>query len=79
MAKRESTSKVVGVRFNELGKLYHFDASNVPDVKPGDYVIVSTSRGRELGQVVNRPEKPEDCRTGPPHRVEDRNAGCYSS
>jgi cell fate regulator YaaT (PSP1 superfamily) len=58
MAKRESTSKVVGVRFNELGKLYHFDASNVPDVKPGDYVIVSTSRGRELGQVVNQPEKP---------------------
>jgi cell fate regulator YaaT (PSP1 superfamily) len=70
MAKRESTSKVVGVRFNELGKLYHFDASNVPEVKPGDYVIVSTSRGRELGQVVNQPEKPPKPSEGSWKKVE---------
>ena len=51
MAKKKNAPKVVGVRFNEIGKLYHFDAGNVPDVETGDYVIVSTSRGRELGQI----------------------------
>ncbi len=70
MAKSEPTRNVVGVRFNELGKLYHFDASNVPDVKPGDYVIVSTSRGRELGQIVNQPEKPPKPSEGSWKKVE---------
>lgn len=58
MANRETTHKVVSVRFNDFGKLYHFDARNVPDVKPGDYVVVSTSRGRELGKIVDEPKNP---------------------
>ncbi|NIS82821.1 MAG: stage 0 sporulation protein [Anaerolineales bacterium] len=49
----KSTSKIVGIRFHTLGKLYHFDASDAPDVKVGDYVVVSTSRGRELGQIIH--------------------------
>ncbi|OGO72006.1 MAG: hypothetical protein A2Z37_11580 [Chloroflexi bacterium RBG_19FT_COMBO_62_14] len=49
---------VVGIRFQEIGKLYHFEASSVPDLKPGDFVIVSTSRGREMGQVASLPSGP---------------------
>jgi cell fate regulator YaaT (PSP1 superfamily) len=43
---------VASIRFQPVGKLYHFDASNIDDLKTGDYVIVSTSRGRELGAVA---------------------------
>src|SRR2546427_10451021 len=44
---------IIGVRFMRVGKLYHFDASGHPQVKPGDRVIVETTRGRQLGEVVN--------------------------
>ena len=47
------SNSVVGVRFQKLGKLYHF---RLPDDKesidPGDHVIVETKRGRQLGQVI---------------------------
>jgi cell fate regulator YaaT (PSP1 superfamily) len=43
---------VVGVRFHVVGKLYHFDSTAYPDVQLGDYVIVETSRGRQLGQIM---------------------------
>ncbi len=43
---------VVGIRFAEIGKSYHFDANSVPQIKVGDRVIVETSRGRQLGTVV---------------------------
>jgi cell fate regulator YaaT (PSP1 superfamily) len=52
MSQITMTSRVVGIRFQPLGKMYHFDASKVTDLKTGDYVLVSTSRGRELGQVI---------------------------
>jgi cell fate regulator YaaT (PSP1 superfamily) len=58
MSERTSTPKVVGIRFQKVGKLYHFDASSVPDLRAGDYAIVSTSRGRELGQVVGFVDRP---------------------
>ena len=45
-------SLVVGIRFAERGKPYHFDASSVPHINVGDRVIVETSRGRQLGEVV---------------------------
>lgn len=48
----------VGVRFQKLGKLYHFDLGEYGDVVPGDYVIVETKRGRQLGQVI-APVEPE--------------------
>ncbi len=43
---------VAGVRFQKVGKLYHFDYSDYPELKAGDYVIVETSRGRQMGQVM---------------------------
>lgn len=42
----------IGVRFQKLGKLYHFDLGGCSDVQPGDHVIVETKRGRQLGQVI---------------------------
>ena len=45
-------SGVVGVRFQKLGKMYHFTASSEHDINPGDHVIVETRRGRQLGQVI---------------------------
>ncbi len=46
-------SGVIGVRFQPLGKLYHFRHNGVRDgIEPGDHVIVRTKRGRQLGQVM---------------------------
>jgi cell fate regulator YaaT (PSP1 superfamily) len=53
MTNKMVESKVVAIRFQPTGKVYHFDASDVEDIKIGDYVLVSTSRGNELGKVVN--------------------------
>src|SRR5690348_13921311 len=50
---RPNTRTIIGVRFMRVGKIYHFDASGHPAVKPGDRVIVETTRGRQLGEVVN--------------------------
>lgn len=45
---------VVGIRFQKLGKLYHFGLTQeqMQEVRPGDYVLVETRRGRQLGQVI---------------------------
>ena len=44
---------IVGIRFHGGGKTYHFNASVCPDIQERDYVIVETSRGQQLGQVVS--------------------------
>ncbi len=49
----ENQRTVAGVRFQRVGKLYHFDYSDYPALQPGDYVIVETTRGRQMGEVVN--------------------------
>ena len=46
--------KIVGVQFQKNGKLYYFDTNGF-DVKPGEYVIVDTARGHDLGEVVLGP------------------------
>ena len=43
--------KITGVQFQENGKMYYFDSSEL-EVKTGDYVIVDTVRGNDLGVVV---------------------------
>ena len=45
-------SSIVGIRFQKLGKLYHFKVGNISDIEPGDQVVVETKRGRQLGQVI---------------------------
>ena len=49
---------IVGVRFQQIGKVYHFDASTIGDIQAGDRVIVETTRGRQLGEVTQLVEKP---------------------
>ena len=42
---------IIGVQFEEVGKIYYFDASRFPDLKPGDPVVVRTSRGLQLAHI----------------------------
>jgi len=39
------------VRFQPTGKVYHFYASD-QDLRPGDFVLVETVRGQQLGEAV---------------------------
>jgi cell fate regulator YaaT (PSP1 superfamily) len=55
----ESSARVAGIRFQKLGKLYHFECSNFPELIPGDYVIVETARGRQMGQVMGFVDEPD--------------------
>ena len=59
---------IVGIRFHSGGKTYHFDASSCPDIQERDYVIVETSRGQQLGQVVSflEPKNKKDVRNWKP-------------
>ncbi|MCP4536874.1 MAG: stage 0 sporulation family protein [Chloroflexi bacterium] len=41
------------MRFQTTGKLYDFDARAHRELQPGDFVLVETARGQQLGQVVN--------------------------
>ena len=54
---------IIGVRFTKVGKIYHFDSTAISDVGLGEHVIVDTSRGRHLGEVVQIvqevPSKPD--------------------
>jgi len=49
-------SNIVGIRFQQAGKVYYFDAADIP-MEVNDYVVVETSRGQELGKVVISPEQ----------------------
>mgnify|MGYP007005259198 CR=1 FL=1 len=46
-----SQTNIIGVQFEEVGKIYYFDASRYPELKPGDPVIVRTSRGLQLAHI----------------------------
>jgi len=59
------TPNIVGVRFSKVGKVYHFDASKLENYRTGDVVIVETSRGWQLGEIVARIQDP----TPPPEGV----------
>ena len=43
--------KIIGVRFRKPGKIYFFDADNI-EVQKQDKVIVETTMGQEIGEVV---------------------------
>jgi len=50
--KSKKLPVVVGIRFSPIGKSYYFDASEIKNVRLGDYLVVETSRGWQLGQLV---------------------------
>ncbi len=62
---------IVGIRFQKVGKVYHFDASSCDDIRVGDFAVVETSRGRQLGevvQIVSDPAPPPEGSWKPIHR-----------
>ena len=61
--------KLVGVRFQPIGKVYHYDATGFAAIKVKDWVIVDTARGRQMGQIATV-NPPKDKVTGPFKRLE---------
>lgn len=55
---------VVGVSFRPVTKVYYFEAAGFQDLQAGDYVVVETSQGREVGQVVWSPKVVSDAEVG---------------
>lgn len=51
--------RVVAVRLRQRGQFYDFDARDL-DLAPGDWVIVDTARGQDIGQVVRPPREVAD-------------------
>lgn len=49
-------TKIVGIRFRNMGKIYYFDPKNYK-MQIGDHVIVETARGIEFGRVVLGPKE----------------------
>ena len=49
-------AEIVGVRFKRAGKVYYFDPAGI-DLEANDHVVVRTTRGLELGQVVISPKQ----------------------
>lgn len=47
--------RVVGVEFRPVTKIYHFDPAGHDDLKVGEYVVVDTAQGMEVGRVVIPP------------------------
>ena len=45
---------IIGIRFKRAGKVYYFDAAGI-ELEAGDYAVVKTSRGLDLGHVVIAP------------------------
>jgi cell fate regulator YaaT (PSP1 superfamily) len=58
------TNIIIGVRFQNSGKIYHFNASDHPEIQAGDHVIVETSRGTQLGEVASVMVDPQNQRDG---------------
>lgn len=52
-------TKVIGVRFRNVGKIYYFGPKDY-DIHVGSHVIVETARGVEYGHVVLAPREVED-------------------
>lgn len=50
---------VVGIRFKRAGKVYYFDPAGI-DMEVSDRVIVKTTRGLEMGEVVITPHQVMD-------------------
>jgi cell fate regulator YaaT (PSP1 superfamily) len=56
-SEKNTTSRIAGVRFSKVGKIYHFDCGEIADMQAGDAVIVETSQGWQMGFVTNLIDK----------------------
>jgi cell fate regulator YaaT (PSP1 superfamily) len=66
------TSEIVGVRFSKVGKIYNFDARKLENYRIGDVVLVETSRGWQIGEIVTKVSNQEIVNEGNPVKVIDR-------
>ena len=48
-----NSQMIAGVRFQPRGRVYHFDVRDHQDLRSGDFVLVETARGQQLGEVIN--------------------------
>ena len=63
---------LIGIRFQKIGKIYHFDGSNFRDIRVGDFAVVETSRGKQIGeviQIIDEPQRPPDGSWKPIHHI----------
>ena len=58
-------TKIVGIRFRNVGKIYYFDPKNYK-MQVGDHVIVETARGIEYGYVVLGNREVDETKVIPP-------------
>lgn len=52
----DSTTRIAGIRFRNAGKVFYFHAAGLR-LEPGEYVVVESARGPELGKVVIAPDQ----------------------
>ena len=67
-------AEIVGIRFKKARRVYYFDPAGI-DLEVNDYVVVKTTRGLELGQVVIAPEQVLDSEVSEPLKPVVRKAG----
>jgi cell fate regulator YaaT (PSP1 superfamily) len=65
---------VVGLRFSKVGRVYHFVANDEQDLKIGDFAVVETSRGWQLGEVVQMLTSSDLSEENAPRKSIDRRA-----
>lgn len=49
---------IYGIRFTRIGKIYHFNGSELENLRPGEQVLVETSRGQQIGEVIQAFQTP---------------------
>ena len=60
-------TEVVSIKFRNRGKSYYFDPAGV-ELKAGDQAVVETSKGLELGTVIQGNHQVEDSQVVQPLR-----------
>lgn len=58
------TQYILGIRFQKFGKIYHFSAGVDHDLRVGDFAVVETSRGKQLGEIVQIVDESETGKAG---------------
>ncbi len=69
--------KVVGIRFKPAHKVYYFDPTGFEDLKTGEYVVVETNKGLEVGRVVIPPREVSKDRISKPLKGIKRRATAW--
>ena len=52
-------SKVIGIQFQQNGKMLYYDPNGI-EAEAGQYVVADTDRGIDLGEVVMPPREMDD-------------------